>query len=610
MHCVLGKEIYNTHDKDVSNGLDASSEVSQEGTIIPDVDDERDVEEETCLELEDEVEVKHDKDVAHEIEVEDEKDESQTLGKPFTLYVDVGLQAQLSGESWGYADLDAGSQMFDQYIKINDENNLKLVIRSINWDAGHEIRESMWCKMCRQQLKAGTNDIYGELEKDFFGKNRPVGEIHIPSFVDINHISDFHLNREGSLIVRKVMYVIEHTNPDITYCPFLYNIVSLFCHYMSPSECYNCVYAMLHAKDMKYFPQTKVAVEATKLVLHDLTKKYAKSAFVSLVRSCTNVESVFDTWMWWILQDLPFPYIVRVIDCYLMEGIKVFYRVILAILILYVKHLGRRSQRTRVETASTVNKIRQFCQEIHRKVKVDKFLKVGFSIRGLSRKELRKLQVKHEMYINSRSLITSHELSNSSSGTNLKVSRSFSGHIALQNVQSNVLTTDMLYTLWTWLPTRFAVCQPELLFTSEEHGTSLMTLYSKVEHYQPTLIVIKTTNDEIFGAFCSSSWHNRKQSSKNLSYFGTGETFLFTLKPEKMKYEWVGLHQEDIPNTANMFLAGDNHVLTIGGGHGEAIQLDADMLHCRTEKCDTFQNKPLSSSEDFQCKVVEVYGFV
>lgn len=43
--------------------------------------------------------------------------------------------------------------------------------------------------------------------------------------------------------------------------------------------------------------------------------------------------------------------------------------------------------------------------------------------------------------------------------------------------------------------------------------------------------------------------------------------------------------------------------------HGEAIFLDENMLHCRTEKCDTFNNPPLSSNEDFNCKVVEVYGF-
>ncbi|KAH3811050.1 GTPase-activating protein skywalker-like [Dreissena polymorpha] len=165
-----------------------------------------------------------------------------------------------------------------------------------------------------------------------------------------------------------------------------------------------------------------------------------------------------------------------------------------------------------------------------------------------------------------------------------------------------------LYAVWTWLPNRFSVCQPELLYTTEEHGTSLVTLYQRVENHQPTVIVIKTTNDEIFGAFCSADWSDRRQKSSLLSYFGTGETFIFTLYPIKQKYEWVGLKDENIPNTANMFQAGDNSILTIGGGHGEAIFLDENLLHCRSEKCDTFNNEPLSQSEDFKCKVVEVYG--
>ena len=55
-------------------------------------------------------------------------------------------------------------------------------------------------------------------------------------------------------------------------------------------------------------------------------------------------------------------------------------------------------------------------------------------------------------------------------------------------------------------------------------------------------------------------------NAKNLSYFGTGETFVFTLSPEKKKYDWIGLKEESIPNTANMFQAGDRTVLTVGGG--------------------------------------------
>ena len=80
------------------------------------------------------------------------------------------------------------------------------------------------------------------------------------------------------------------------------------------------------------------------------------------------------------------------------------------------------------------------------------------------------------------------------------------------------------------------------------------------------LTIILILFSQIFGAFCSAYWRERKQSTKNLSYFGTGETFVFTLSPEKKKYDWVGLKEENIPTTANMFQAGDRHVLIVGGG--------------------------------------------
>lgn len=54
-------------------------------------------------------------------------------------------------------------------------------------------------------------------------------------------------------------------------------------------------------------------------------------------------ERIFMNWTWWILAGLPFPHLVRVMDCFLHEGIKVFYRISLAILILYQKHVPSSS---------------------------------------------------------------------------------------------------------------------------------------------------------------------------------------------------------------------------------------------------------------------------
>lgn len=66
-----------------------------------------------------------------------------------------------------------------------------------------------------------------------------------------------------------------------------------------------------------------------------------KSAVVHLQRLYPGqkTERVFMNWTWWVLAGLPFPHLVRVMDCFFHEGIKVFYRISLAILILYQKHV-------------------------------------------------------------------------------------------------------------------------------------------------------------------------------------------------------------------------------------------------------------------------------
>lgn len=66
---------------------------------------------------------------------------------------------------------------------------------------------------------------------------------------------------------------------------------------------------------------------------------------------------------------------------------------------------------------------------------------VGFGIRGLTRKEIRKLQLKHEMCVNSRNLLN-HDVANNGSSTGLHMSRSFSGPIALQQLQSSIVTSE------------------------------------------------------------------------------------------------------------------------------------------------------------------------
>lgn len=45
-----------------------------------------------------------------------------------------------------------------------------------------------------------------------------------------------------------------------------------------------------------------------------------------------------------------------------------------------------------------------------------------------------------------------------------------------------------------------------------------------------------------------------------------------------------------------------------GGGGGQALSLDANLLWGRTEPCETFDNPPLCQ-ENFKVQLLEVWGF-
>ncbi|KAJ1097779.1 hypothetical protein NDU88_002896 [Pleurodeles waltl] len=222
-------------------------------------------------------------------------------------------------------------------------------------------------------------------------------------------------------------------------------------------------------------------------------------------------------------------------------------------------------------------------------------------------------------------------------------------HLAVhaENFSSEIVSVKEMRDIWSWIPERFALCQPILLFTNLEHGSTLNRFYSLCEEHEPTILLIKTSEKEVCGAFLSTAWEQRKKGANQLFFFGTGECFVFRLQPEVERYEWVviknpnvakavepdalsttsavsELSREDpldrlspflstrhfnLPTkTASMFMAGSMDCIIIGGGDGQALYIDSDLHYGRTSQCNTFNNQPLCS-ENFQISVLEVWGF-
>ena len=103
-----------------------------------------------------------------------------------------------------------------------------------------------------------------------------IDDVLLPSFVSASSMISHYLSPAGIDAAKRVVIVIGHVSPDITFGPTIFSLVALFLHYMSEQDCFECIYNILHS-EYKYVPQTRIAYEATKYILKDLAKKYVVS---------------------------------------------------------------------------------------------------------------------------------------------------------------------------------------------------------------------------------------------------------------------------------------------------------------------------------------------
>ena len=191
-----------------------------------------------------------------------------------------------------------------------------------------------------------------------------------------------------------------------------------------------------------------------------------------------------------------------------------------------------------------------------------------------------------------------------------------------------VLSERQLRDLSQALPMRFRGKNFVLVYSTQEHGISLMTLYRKIEYCEPAILIIKTTHGDVFGAFLN---HEVEMSKKD-KYYGDGESFVFKFDKETNHTEEKTKHKHDeddyvfistspprpryIPliQTYKWTRRNEYFQLTTGkqfavggGGQGFSMSLDNELKYGSTYRSDTFDNEPLASHTDYDIYIVEVY---
>lgn len=491
-----------------------------------------------------------------------------------TKLPDMKLKEEEKGRVKGWDTVDL------KRLRLELPNQLRKLVRE---GVPDDHRRMTWttCVGARELLQHDPA-YFEKIMMKVFGEAAPEQCNPIPTFGGSMLYKTRHfLTEEGIRSFKRVLVLLAMTNEYVDYAPLIPDVLAILLSFLPEDEAYVSLQIMIaHSeKQCRFLWLSKrdvfLAVKAfLRLLEHHLPDLW-KVIVSCQVRIAEVVEELLSSFF---LPWLPYQTVLHLFDCYSWEGAVVLIRVGLGIFSACSQ--GLMESTTRQEFMHNLG--------VHMAKLTDseKLILSSFKAFKLKPSDLA------EMYKSLGDTVSQTHMNNS---TILHTPTKFETDL------SKMITKAMWETIWYWLPHRYQIEDPKLLFTTATDGYNLNTLTNKCGSSKPQLILVKTANQEIFGAFVTEPWPSRPQEH----FFGNGESFIFSLYPKETKYSWrLG--------NRSMFQLRKENSIAVGGGTsgGFGFWLDQELLNGTTEPCETFENEPLvPSSKDFSCVLVEAYTF-
>jgi hypothetical protein len=171
-------------------------------------------------------------------------------------------------------------------------------------------------------------------------------------------------------------------------------------------------------------------------------------------------------------------------------------------------------------------------------------------------------------------------------------------YIPKLNETSEILTERQLRELHSHLPYYQQFKNLKLLYSTKRNGILLNTLYHRAEDAKNYILLIKTTDGDVFGTYISENLH------KHHRFYGTGECFLFTY------FTTERIHVFPSTGHNEYFIFTNDEMLAFGcSDKNFGLNIDGELLTGYSRRTDTYKNPPLSSTEYFYINVLELWTF-
>lgn len=289
-------------------------------------------------------------------------------------------------------------------VDCKDLKEFKQLARQGYWAKNHKLRAQVYQQLI-MAIPCRTVTPDAEVYRDLMGNaatKKRSSHIPLPDFVDGNPVPQYCLKAEALTSAHQIISCVAGQFPDISYCPSLPAVTSLLLHFSKDeAQCFEHVSRILACNEpgKRLLDQTFLGYESGCMTFGDLANKYCTSAHKLIVATAQDVLEVYSDWQRWVLGDLPFSHMVRILDVFLVEGYKILYRVAIALLKFYRKHkagLPGSQQQQQQDSDKVKADIRAFVKGIASVITPDKLLEKAFSLRLFSRKEITLLQLTNE----------------------------------------------------------------------------------------------------------------------------------------------------------------------------------------------------------------------
>lgn len=385
-------------------------------------------------------------------------------------------------------------------------------------------------------------------------------------------MNKLYINEEGANGLKRILWVLSNLHPEINFSPQIVNLTSLLLVYSTEEEAYAIIKKLIsssaHEKDiiLKHITfNTKELRQVVGIVIKVLKKKCEELSEFLDSRNISLKDHIAKIFCSFGIGYFSFALLMRMLGCFIVEGNKVFIKVIISMFVLYCGKIS-------------TEKFEDF----------DEFLKNCFYS-----------QNSIDIIMNKAFKVKLSRFDFEGSIVDIKLKQPIYLYRPFIEKPFELFKESYLQLLWGNFPQLYRVYRPKLVYSSESQGISLRTLLRNAREFEsktPMLLAIKSEQKNIYGAFLDCALRESNE------YLGSSESFLFQLEPEFVVFNASGKNSDYAWSNGDMVAFG-------GGGHGPALSIDKYIGTCQSYISDTFDN-PIFEGGFFNILACEVIALV